>query len=70
MSTGCVHSILEALCAILMTSVKLTAMNIFNGLQNLNFRENSKFVYQVGLKLAEPNTGKRLNTNIILMQIF
>ena len=40
---------------------------ILNSLQNFYFGEYSIFVYQVGLKHAEPNIGKIFKTIIILM---
>ena len=43
---------------------------ILNSLQNFYFGEYSIFVYQVGLKHAEPKTGKILKTIIILMTKF
>ena len=40
---------------------------IFNTLQNFYFCEFYIFVYQVGLKHAEPNIRKIFKTNIILI---
>ena len=40
---------------------------ILNTLQNFHFREYSIFVYQFGLKHAEPNFGKIDKTNTILI---
>ena len=39
---------------------------ILNTLQNFHFREYSIFVYQYGLKHAEPNIGKIFKNNINL----
>ena len=39
---------------------------ILNTLQNFHIREYSHFVYQFGLKHAEPNFGKIFKTNTIL----
>ena len=40
---------------------------ILNTLQNFHFQEHSSFVYQFGLKHAEPNIGKIFKTNTILI---
>ena len=40
---------------------------ILNTLQNFHLREYSIFVYQVGLKHAEPNFGIIFKTNTILI---
>ena len=40
---------------------------ILKTLQNINFREYSIFVYQFGLKHAEPNFGKIFKINTILI---
>ena len=40
---------------------------VVNTLQNFHFQEHPYFVYQFGLKNAEPNIGKLFKTNYILI---
>ena len=50
--------------------IKIDNYVILNTLQNLNFGENSIFIYRFGLKHAKPNIDKIFKTNIILITTY